>query len=45
MLHALTQADIPTIVMGDFNDPNMHSAISRVMCANGFYTVAQITNY
>ena len=33
------QSDTPAIVMGDFNDPNMHSAISSVMCSNGFQLV------
>ena len=35
------QTHVPTIVMGDFNDPNKHSAIYNVMNSHGFNQLVQ----
>ena len=36
--NVMTPTNTPTIVMGDFNDPNMHGAIYNVMqCHDSWY--------
>ena len=37
----MTPANTPTIVMGDFNDPNMHGTIYNVIHGRGFTQLVQ----
>ena len=37
----MTPTNTPTIVMGDFNDPNMHGAVYNVMYGRGFTQLVQ----
>ena len=39
--NVMTPTNTPTIVMGDFNDPNMHGAVYNVMHGRGFTQLVQ----